>query len=338
METIFGISKQELNEYNEAVAFLNAINDTMILEAVEDQDVGFRRRASRAILNTRNTMKMTGDVYGAAVDVSAMKYELGTKFIIKVANFISKMAMYTVDLVYNSINRVITLLDNLNNIPGKVLSKVNGDIHLYITINDIQALYNQSVIVKLDSILAQLKPLTEDNDWNTVGVIGSLCNKVLNGKLSKDDIKRFSKIHSMVRNFENIKFIETRIDMKNKANINSYLSSETKISFKGLDGTTFEGSYIQALKKLLEDINARRDILKSLENAIGTKYRKTLENANFEKLSGQQQRVVMQGIRDISKTVSLVAEISKYVSADINTLTTAIKKINSYYKKSKNEK
>lgn len=334
METIFGISKKDLDEYNEAIAFLNAINNTdMILEAVEDKDVGFRRRVSNAVINTKDTMKMTGDIYGAAVDVTATKYELTTKFAGKLATLISKAAMYAVDMLNRSIKRAEKLITRLSSIPDEIMGKVGGDLNLYITVRDLQALYDQSVIVKLDSILAQLAPLTEGSDWSTVGIIGSLCNKVLNGKLLKDDIKRLSKIHSMVNNFENIKFTPTRIDMKDKANIDLYLSSTTTVSFKGLDGTSFEGTYMQGIIKLLDDINARQDTLKKLENALGSKYKNTLENSNFEKLSVQQQRIVVEGIRDISKAVALVAEISKYVSADITTLTNARNKINSYYKK-----
>lgn len=339
METIFGISKKDLDEYNEAIAFLNAINDTdMFLEVVQDQDVGFKRRMSNATINTKNTMKMTGDIYGAAVDVTATKYELTTKFVGKIAALIGKAAMYAVDMITNSIKRVKKLIDKMSVIPDEVLGKINGDISIYITVRDLQALYDQSVIVKLDSILAQLAPLTEGSDWATVGIIGSLCNKVLNGKILKDDIKRLSRIHSMVNNFENIKFIPTRIDMKDKANIDLYLSSITNITFKGLDGTSFEGSYMQGLVKLLDDINQRSDILKCLQNSLGSKYKNTLENSNFEKLGVQQQHIVIQGIRDVSKAVTLVAEISKYVSADINTLTAARSKINSYYKKSKDKK
>lgn len=339
METIFGISKKDLDEYNEAMEFLNAVNGTdMILEAVQDQDVRFKRRVSNAIINTKDTMKMGGDIYGAAVDVKASEYKLTTKFVGKIASVISKAAMYAVDMIDGSIKRANKLIDKMIVIPDEIFGKINGDINIYITIRDLQALYNQSVIVKLDSILAQLTPLAEGDDWSTVGIIGSLCNKVLNGKLLKDDIKRLNKIHSMVNNFENIKFTPTRIDMKDKANVDLYLSSITNVTFKGLDGTSFEGSYVQGLIKLLDDINQRSDTLKRLENAIGSKYKNTLENSNFEKLSVQQQRIVMQGIRDISKAITLVAEISKYVSADINTITTARSKINSYYKKSKEKK
>ena len=336
MNTIYGISEEELKEYDEAIAFIKCINDTsLFVEAVEDKDVSFKKRSANAIHNTRETMRMTGDIYNAAVDVKATQYKVTTTLIGKLASAIAHAIMGALDMATEAIKRSRKLIERSFEIPDKIKGKLSGNLTIYITCKDLQALYTQSVIVKLDRILATLTPLTESDDWNTIGLFGSIVNKLANGKFLKDDMKRFDTIHKLVANFENIRFTPTTINLKDSSNIDLYLSSNSKIAFKGLDGTSFEGSYVQGISKLLDDINTRSDTLKKLENVLGTKYKNTLENSNFEKLSSTQQNIVINGIQDVSKAVSLVAEITKYVSHDLAEVSKAVSKINTYYKNSK---
>lgn len=318
-------------ELNETLDMLNEINSTdfVLDEAVHDTQVGMKKRMNNAIANTADTTKMAGDIMGAAIDVKAAEYKAGVSIVAKISGLIAKAAYKLIELLDNSIKRLSKLSASIKEIPGTIITKVQGDINIYITAGDIATLYNESVIMKLDKAMAIIADLSKGDTWKA--------SIIFKRPFISDDIKKAKNLHNILGNVEQIAVTPSKIDMKDSANIDMYLSVASKIEFTDLKGNRFSGNYYQALHQLLTDLNERNNTLEDLRKTFGEKYNASQANSNYANLSSSDQRIITEAVQDVSRAVSMTATIIKYVTADINTISKAATKITSYYNKSKSK-
>lgn len=297
-----------------------------ITEAVKDKGYKGRTGIQKGISNTIDT---TGDVIDAYDNMTSANakllknlWDLGMKSInlmVKTSSFIiSKVA-----IIPESINKII---DGVDSLPEKVRSKISGDIQLYISAEDIELVYNQMIINKIDTFIGLSKELSKGEIW---GTLFGRTQKVGTRKVDSynNDINICKKIDKIYNDLNGLKFEPTTIYMKDPKSKEKYFTNKHSIQFKDLKGNQFNGSYYEALKKLMEDLKSRRLDMDEIVKSVGNKYSTTQMNQTFGKLSSNNQNRIIKTIRMISKLTAVIGNIVKYVIVDCNTITKTMKKL-----------
>lgn len=318
-------TESELREFNQALSFMESLNfnDEFYLEEVSDKDTDWAKRKRKAERNTADSIKKTGEVYGAAIDIKGAEYKAGFNIIHGIAMAVATVAKGILKIFTVVFNAIKKLAMRIAHIPREIANKITGDIELYITLEDFNLLYNESVMAKLGTAMSYITALTKNSDvWKSY-------------KFRNDDIRTLNKLHAIVINLESIEFKPTVIKMNKKENVDMYILGETKLQFNNLKGQSFSGNYFDALMILMDDLKKHSDALQELVSIYGNKYSNTQQNSNFAELSVKDQNKVTQGMRDINTIIAIVGNISKYVMHDIDAISKATDNIDKYYSKIK---
>lgn len=313
-------TKESYNEFLEAIGYIDSATrvDKMYLESVEDKEVKKKGRIKTTISNTVDVAQKTGQMKNDIVDTKATVYKGEFDIVYKIGHAILKVIIGIVSIIINGIKGIGRLLKFIVHLPKNIISKIKGDLHIYITVNDLGTLYNEGLIRKLDKILDYIDALTKNPDkWKSHWV-------------RPDDGTKLKKMHAMVTNIQNIEFTPSTIKMNDQHNVETYLYSETKIEFIDKKGNAFSGSYLEALQQLLEDLQDRQGIFNQVKDIYDDKRQNTEENQNFGKLGVKDQNLIVQGTKDISIVMNLIGKITNYVMHDINEISKAAQKVDQY--------
>jgi len=313
------------NEFSDDIDYLDYIGSPFS-EAVNDRGARTKNTVKGTI---RNTIDTTGDLAVAYDDITSANAKLIKSFWDVFASAL-KLITKSISFIISKLANIPAALNNLiiaaGRIPEKVMAKIRGDIQLYITINDIEAIYNQMIIYNIDTFISTTSALSEGDLWGTM-----FKKKEKKGSItlssSNNDIKLFKKLDKIYDRLKSVQFIPTTINMKDKTNLDIYFRNKKAIKFKTLEGKLFQGSYLEALSKLVKDLNERKSDLSELATSIGEKYDQTQANQTFAKLNKMDQETIVKGIRMISKVVALTGSIVKHVIQDTNTIQKKMKKI-----------
>lgn len=320
------IDGSNFKEFSEALDQLGSLLDSdMYLEAVEDKKSTIGRTMTKAGKNTAKTMKDTAELYGMATDIRGGVIKTQWDLVNSCLNLILKVLGFLIDKIMKVPQALTKLIDRIQNIPSDIKNKIHGNIKLYITASDIQGLYTENLIYRLDTFISTASSLSQGNLW------GTLFHKSYNinggqdvATASQDDIKACKKLKELYKGINAIEFTQSVIEMRDPNNIGIYFSSTKSIKFRDLKGNQFEGSYTQALKKILEDISSRKKELNTIYSNLGKKYEETQLNQTFSKLMKQDQLLVTNAITLVSKVVNIEGNIVKYVMTDMNEINKAV--------------
>lgn len=326
------ITAAQIREFDEAVALIDSLTmqDELVLEAVNDikSDMGSLNRRAKA--QTAATTKTAGNVYRAAVAAQTTNYIIKFNIISAIAAAITKIAQFSVNVVNWGVDTIAKTGDLIIRFPKEVVAKINGDLQIYLTAADIIALYNETVIQRIDTSIAYLNDLTKSETWTRYFLLRGVKNK-----MAPDDMKKLDRLHKLASENQHVKYERTIVKMNEEKNIDIYLSNKPMIKFKDLHGNKFEGSYCKALYNLLNDIKVRSKALTEMQTSFGNKYKTSQANSEFTKLSPADQKRVQQGMEDISHIMKSLGELMKYAFRDIKTISAAVKQIDDYYNKTK---
>ena len=322
------------NEFSENLDYLDYIGTAPFTEIVNARG----NRVKSGVKGTiKNTVDTTGDIFVAYDDITSANAKLIKSvwdIFASSLKIISSSISFIISKIANiplAINRLINFMAEM---PENIAAKLSGDISLYITLQDIEAIYNQMIIHNFDTFISLSKDLSEGDLWGTL-----FRKKVVKGNVTmasnNNDIKICKKLAKIYDNLKNIQFKSTIIHLKDGNNKEIYFLNKQSVKFKDLGGKEFKGSYLDALKKLSTDISSRKNEIETISRDVGDKYTRTQENQTFGKLTRVDQNRIVSTIRMLSKVITIVGWMVKYTITDVNTITKKMKSVQHTAKKGK---
>lgn len=318
----FGYTLKMLDDlYEDAFTFTEAVKDNTI-----DSKFGRAKQATSGIVkNTKDTTKDVAGAFNQITDANATliknTWDLtmgGIRLIVKMSSFVIKNIAKIPGFVVNTGKKV-------SNVGQKIKNKIQGNISLYITADDVQALFNQSLVDRLGKFIGYAAELTKGDTWNmTLGLHKS--NGLLPVKFSRHDIDLSEKMNDVFKGMEHLEFSPTTIPMKNQAIVELYFG-EGKIKYT-LNSKTYESTYYDALATLMELLGKRRSEIEQIQNSINVK----IDSANagvsgFSNLSSSDQDIIKRAVRQIAKVTGVVGKISNYIIKDMKTIQDSVEKV-----------
>lgn len=292
-------------------------------EAVVDSDVEKQKNKSQIVRNTIDTTKSVGRAYGDITDFEGGLIKTSFDLVMKVVHLGTKTLAYVGKAISVIPKSLLSLIDKIGAIPSDVKNKIKGNIKLYITVNDLDMLYNKSMVKKLDDFLVTLQLLTKGEMWGTMFHREVKADKTV----GENDMKICARLNSIYKTIENVQFTQTVINMSDERTVGIYFGPDKVINFTDLRGQRHNSTYYEALIQLMDDLNLRKDVLNKLQTDFGAKFSRAEGNQSYAKLSGRDQKQLAITMQQIGKVVTIVGNIVKYVSADIKTMNSAIDSI-----------
>lgn len=294
----------ELQEY---------FDEYYLSEALQDNSHNFKKTMSSSLSRTKKTTSGLFRAYDkyttAKGDSMYNSFQLFNKLlnlIIRVLSFIWKCLA----VIPSAINK---LLDMISRIPGDILTKIRGDIQLYITVDDINLLYKVSFIRKLKSFLGDAKNFTRGEYWKK--------------GFFKGDEALARKLLAQYAELREIKFTKSTILMKDENSVKTYVSGAKVVQYSDIKGKTYTGSYLEALGQLTTDLSTERADLQEIEKNLKDKDWKSINSSSYSELSIEARSMINDGMNSVSGVISLIGNLLKYVTADIDTINKTATKI-----------
>ena len=316
-------------EFKEFCGDLNSldsiISTELYLEEVNDGNMTLKKAFQGTIKNTTNTTLDVAGAYGNIVsgnanvikgfwDLFMRALNLGTRIIA----FILKKISYIPRLILKVGNKVADL-------PSDIINKIQGNIKLYITVNDIKNLYNNHLLNELATFIGLSKRLAEGDTW---GTFFHKRKKDSDGKrVNENDIKISKQMGAIYVKIKSLEFTQSTIYMNNEDARKQYFGTTSIIEFTDLNGKHHNSSYYEALIQLIDDIKEQEDNLKAVHAVISNKYSETQMNQEFSKLNTMSRQMITNGMQMVSKMLTVTGNIIRYIMIDMKTIETETDKM-----------
>lgn len=316
----------EFKEYCDNLDELGSIIDPeFYLEAVEHKMTGIKRQASKITKNTVDATKKAGSVYNDVTDIGGSLLKGGFDVVTASISLIVKIIKFFTDKIVKIPQMIVRLIEKIGQIPSDIKNKIKGNITLYITINDIQDLYAQSLMTHLLRFMNYAKFLSNGEMWGTffntrkqqVGLFEVSLN-------DKKILKEMEKIYSYV---SKLGFSKTVIDMSDNRNVNAYFGNSKSVKFIDHKHQRIECTYYEALQKLVKDLSEKKDEIEAIRITLGNKIAVTQANQQFVKAGASFQKSIMNSVQMVSKVIEIIGNIVRYTLIDIKTIDNTTDKI-----------
>lgn len=324
------------NEFCESLDELGMLlDDEMYVEEVNDPKVKGKKERSRIIKNTVDTTKDVAEIYNDVTSANGNIIKATWDLVIKCVKICTSVISWMVNKLAMIPKFILNVINKAEQIPDDIRAKIRGDIRIYITVEDIKVLYNNSLLAYLEQFFSQLGILVKGDMWGTFFRRRG-DNGVEPGNLfSNNDLKTIKNMRSVYNNISRITFKPTTITMNSQKMIDLYFGKGKNITYTDLKGNTFSGTYLEALRQLSVTLQAKQTILKSLQKDLGDKFDRTTSNSEFGNLHPRDQKQIMESMQMISKVLTITGNLSRYIMEDVKTINTAT---NTLIKKGKLEK
>lgn len=319
------IDPRDFSQFCEDLEFLESYADQEFYfdEAVDDPRVNATRRNDQIKDNTKITTRDALKVYDTVTTAGGTFIGGLWKLFMKVVGIIAKSISFIITWIGKGMNGISSLISKIGKIPQNIRDKIKGNVRLYITANDIEMLYNNSLLSKIDTFVAILSDLTKGDFWGTT-FHPRPGKKIL---ISKTDFKLCKDLKRIYNDVHAIKFSETLIEMKNAEVVSIYFGDSDVIQFKDLDNNDHQCNYYEALKQLAVDLSRHRDTLNVLQKDFSAKMRETKDNGNFASLRSKEQRMINDTMQMISKVMAIVGNATKCILQDVKTMDKIVSKL-----------
>lgn len=314
-------TSQSFKEFCDDLDELDKINDeNFYIEAVQDNNVDLRHGLKAIRRNTRNTTLDVGAAYGNIVSGNAKLIKSVWDLTMRAINLSTRVIGFILRKL-SLIPRVILDVGNkVADLPEDIRNKIRGNIQLYITVNDIQNLYNKQLLVKIDKFISLARRLSEGEVWGTAfkkrkteGII----------KMKENDMAICRQMDEIYEQIKLLEFKPSTVEMKDQKSVEMYFGNKAVVAFKDLHAKSHNSTYYEALIQLMKDISEQKDTLEKIHGDIGAKYTQSQLNSSFSQLNFNAQNRVASTIQMMSKIVSVIGNIIRYITIDMKTLETA---------------
>lgn len=304
-------------------------------EAMVDKNINFKNSIHKTLKNTRDTTRDAVQIYGKVTDANGALIKNTWDLTMSATKIITNVITWLVKKLANIPLLIKNIVERTARIPRNVYDKIKGNIQLYITAEDIEQLYGSSLMVRIDTFAMQLQRLI--NGVCFQNFFFKKFKKVIeNDKPSADfteaDVTVCHELIKLHGQISSLQFKKTSIVM-NDSSIRIYFGKTTavKVRRQKVDPsgkqTGFEMvdcTYYDALQYLVEDLTAARDRIKKFQEAAGNKLGDAYYRETFLKLKKGAQDIISDTIKMVSKTISIVGNIVRYIIIDMNTINGAI--------------
>ena len=324
-DTLFG--SDSFNEFCNDIDMLESlINNTLYTEVVGNKEKTFKNTVKDIVGNTNKTIEKTGNVYHNVTDAGGAIYRGEFNIIMSAVTLISKIAVFFANKIGTVASLISKTIDNIGDIPQSIRNKIRGNITLYITVNDIDDLYNNALLAKLETFTKYMERLTKGDTWTTLfSKRGKMLDKLNN--MNDNDIGLCKEMKKEFNYFSKLRFDKTVIDMSIKDNVSIYIGADKCIKFNDLKGKSHYTSYYDALDLLVKELTRYSQIINSLREDLGEKFNKSQCNQQFSKLNTHSQHIITETIQMISKFISIIANMVRYIIIDMQTVRGVYQKI-----------
>lgn len=314
-------SSHAFKEFCSDLDELGLITDCeLYAEKVKSVDQSLRRFGKDVRRNTVSTTLDVGKAYGNIVDSNASVIKSIWDLMMRALHLSVRAISFVLRKISYIPYAIIRLGDKIADIPSDVRNKIRGNIKLYITVADIHSLYNNQLLVKLETLLGLATRLSTGDMWGTFISRRDSNRKIIFGENDMKTCKEMLKIYDQIKMLE---FTPSTIEMKDEATVNVYFGTAQAVEFTDLHGKKHKSTYYEALTVLLNDIDKQKKNMETIQKSIGEKYTQTQANTNFSKLHYTQQTLIRDTINMMSKSISVVGNIIRYVNTDIETINNA---------------
>lgn len=311
---------ESFNEFCEFVDFMDyLLEDGSYFEAVVDPKVNVFKKTGRMIGDAGRNARKVGAVYGDVVTSKANIYKIEFNAAVTLVGYIARLTKFVSNFLLNAASAINKVVKRIEKIPINIMTEIRGDINIYITVPDIQMLYNKVLFSRIDQYLSNANLLAEGDFWDYVLVQGVSDSPVL--VKGKTICKHMAGVYKDIRN---VRFSQQVVKMKDQQTISIYFGNDKVLKFKDLHGRLHECTYYEALLQLVEDLKTEHVKLNAVSDTLSDKFNKSMQNQNFGKLNPRMQSLVMDTIQQTSKVANIVASILKCVMSDIKSVDSAI--------------
>lgn len=337
-EPIFPASARDtIFELGDCIKWVEMLNNELdpwyISEGVVDPSAKLKRGFRDGLKETGKTIKTATNIYNDLATAKSYQYSATWAVLTSLLSGITAMMRLIGKLVSWIPGFIVKLTTAVSNIPRTILAKINGDMSLYISAQDIETVYSNQLI-KVDAFIEDAQLLARGETW---------------GKLKlkhRSEVKRFGEIvppndrklaNDMIKikyQLEQVKFNKTNINVKDKNNLMMYFGKSLdgegkKISFNGIKiRDHHKVNYHEALQIMMDKILDQKEKLDKVATLLDLKFDKNKENNVWQSLPQGYKNCISDAFSAFSVVTSFIASLLKYLSADLKEWKNVLEKVN----------
>lgn len=319
---IMDIDNWGFKEFCENLDILDQLSTSEVyIEEVTNNKATLMKPFKGTIKNTADTTIDLVSIYGGLMSGNASVIKGFWDLFMKLINLGLNVILFILGKITTIPILIMKVGDKVGSIPDNIANKIQGNIKVYITIPDIESLYNNQLLNKLTTFISLSRRLAEGDTW------GTFFRKRKGSKGNENDIKISKEMKAIYAHLKTLKFTQTTIFMSHTDAFKQYFGQEKSIHFVDLHGKKHNDTYYEALTQLVEDIKAHQDDLKVIQQSVSSKYTETYMNQEFSKLTATQRDIIVNSVQMISRMLKVTGDIVKYIIIDMQTIEKETSKI-----------
>jgi hypothetical protein len=275
----------------------NLLNSSIFAEAAVGQHQGIKK----GLQNTVKTTKDTVGVYDDATDAGGSIMNGTFQLMVNSLALVTKILKFVLVNISKIPLALADAIKYLTQLPEKTIAKVRGDIQLYVTVDDLSLLKNK-IMGNLGDFIVLATSFTETGDYKTGSIIPFI--RIAN------DFKTYDAMNKIYKKIANVKFEKSTIRMNNKQVIDTYLSPKSE--------------YYKALADVLKFLTDKKPELEKLATASSNKFDANQIKGVVSNLSPENQLKAKNATQMVSKVISIIGNLIKYITTDISTINKTI--------------
>jgi hypothetical protein len=317
------ISDEEYQGFYEDLEELDVIiSPDIYLEAQAYPKRTIRQSIRDAWDNAKTTTKAAAKVYGDVTDGGGTFLKSVANFVIKTAALIARIIKFILTLLAKIPDLIGDVIAKVTNLPENIRNKIRGNIKLNITVSDLQAC--EDIMAEFGTFAKIFEKIKPNDHWTRDRKIIPLIPFMKKIKGDMGWIKEAENSYN--RLFKQVKFEPTTIEMKNQEVVDIYFSNNIKIhKFKG---TSVDCTYYEALKDLLNRVQAQKPFIEEVHKLFGEKYELTDANGQLAEMKESERETIRECTLLFSKVISVIGNMVKYINQDMLTIRNTALKIN----------
>lgn len=313
----FDVFNEDLNSLYEYV------DAELVLERMEDSKqtlAGKIRSIEGPLKSTRDTTKDVVKAYGTVTDAGGTFLKSVWDLVMKAVHLAAKVIKYVLGNLAKVPKAIADVAKAFVNIPSEIKRKVRGDIHLYITVDDLNNLH-KIIIPQIDSFLENSYEMSKGDAWGTFfhrrGIGEGTITKFI---LTENDMKYYKKMRAAYNRIQMINFSKSLVKISDQNVIDIYFSDAKSITYKNADRGDVQSTYYDALIEVFEIFRYQKDYMTGLSQDFNQKLDITKMNQTFQKVSESTQRNIADAIQMNAKIINIIGNLMRYTISDMDTL------------------
>ena len=299
-------------DYVEFTECLESLDELLSKVIFTEAAVGQNQGIKKGLQNAVKTTKDVAGVYNDATDAGGSINDAIFQLLVNTASLIAKILKFILTNLAKIPLALAKAIKYLTNVPQTVIAKIRGDLEIYITVDDLSLLYD-SIIPNMADFLTLATSFTKAGDYNTSMNIPFID--------TAHDFKTYKAMDKIYKKIANVRFEKSVVKMNDKQIIETYLSPKSK--------------YYKFLEDTLHLLNKGKPEFEELVKAATNKFNANEIKGVVSKLSPENQLRAKNSPHMISKVVSIMGNIVKYIIIDLSTINKAVFKLQTSSKKLK---